>query len=188
MTDTEFNKLYKENAAQLKVFARRYVRDEVVAEDLVADSFVKLYRKWDSIPPDASAEAYLFSIVRNSCLDHLRLQEIHARIEGRMSDTASQLQSFDIQSLAAMNPSQVFATEVQRLVWEAERKMPQLTRTIFHKSRDEGKTYQEIADTLGITPRRVHTEIQKALSILRTALKDYLPSWLLVIYLSDLLK
>jgi len=188
MTDTEFNKLYKENAAQLHVFARRYVRDEAVAEDLIADSFVKLYHKRDSLPPDTSVEAYLFSIVRNSCLDHLKLQKIHARIEDRMADTAAQLQDFDIQSLTAMNPSKVFATEVQRLVWKAEREMPQLTRAVFHKSRDEGKTYQQIADALGITPRRVHTEIQRALEILRAALKDYLPSWLLAMYLSNLIK
>ena len=65
--------------------------------------------------------------------------------------------------------------------------MPELTRIVFMKSRDEGKTYAEIAKECGISQRQVTSEIQKALALLRTDLKDYIPASLLLLCLSNLL-
>ena len=52
--------------------------------------------------------------------------------------------------------------------------MPGLTREVFLASRIGDRTYQEIAMTLGIKERRVATEMQKALDILRKGLRDYI--------------
>ena len=92
-----------------------------------------------------------------------------------------------IRTLSALDPGQLFASEVQHLVFKAVGKMPELTRRVFFESRYGGKSYQEIADELGIPRRRVHTEMQKALSLLRLTLKDYLPAWLLVSYFHHLI-
>ena len=61
--------------------------------------------------------------------------------------------------------------------------MEELTREIFILNRNTGMTYAEIAAELGISQRRVTSEMQAALSILRKALKDYMPAWLLTLYL-----
>ena len=66
-------------------------------------------------------------------------------------------------------------------------KMPELTKMVFSKSRNEGKTYAEIAEECGISVRQVTSEIQKALAILRNALKDYMPTFLLALYINNLL-
>lgn len=58
--------------------------------------------------------------------------------------------------------------------------MPKETRDIFMSSRFEDLTYNEIAEKYGISPRKVKREIQNALEILRTSLKDYLPLVLLM--------
>lgn len=42
MTDHQLAKLYKEYNSRLVTVAQLYVRDRMVAEDLVADSFVRL--------------------------------------------------------------------------------------------------------------------------------------------------
>lgn len=60
------------------------------------------------------------------------------------------------------------------------RVMPQVTRQVFELSRFYGKTYSEIAEALGISQRRVTSEMQRALAIMRNALKDYLPASLLL--------
>ncbi|WP_308503163.1 sigma factor-like helix-turn-helix DNA-binding protein [uncultured Alistipes sp.] len=54
-----------------------------------------------------------------------------------------------------------------------------MTRRVFLLSRQEGRTYKEIADELGITLSRVNFEIRRALELLREALKDYLPATLI---------
>ena len=60
------------------------------------------------------------------------------------------------------------------------RTMPQVTRQVFELSRFYGKTYSEIAEILGIPQRRVTSEMQRALSIMRNALRDYLPTSLIL--------
>ena len=65
-------------------------------------------------------------------------------------------------------------------------RMPEPMRSIFVASRFDGKTYQEIADTTGISVRNVKAAIQRALGIMREALKDYLPAWLISLLLSEM--
>jgi RNA polymerase sigma-70 factor (ECF subfamily) len=61
--------------------------------------------------------------------------------------------------------------------------LPELTRKVFEAHRFYNKTYAEIADELGIPVRRVTTEMQRALSRLKVALKDYLPVSLILLLL-----
>ena len=109
------------------------------------------------------------------------------RIEEQLQTRVARIYDSSIRSLEAYNPERLFAGEVHKIVAEAMMKMPELTRIVFAKSRSEGKTYAEIAQECGITHRQVTSEIQKALSILRNALKDYMPTWLLALYLNNLL-
>ena len=65
-------------------------------------------------------------------------------------------------------------------------RIPEPMRGIFVASRFEGKTYQEIADTTGISVRNVKAAIQKALGIMREALKDYLPVWMIALFINQM--
>ena len=177
MTDHQLSKLYKEYRDRLMTVARLYVRENAVAEDIVADSFVQLHSHIADIPSDMNIGAYLMTIVKNKCLNYLKQKETRSRIEAEM-----------LRSLQTLEPSQIFSCELQRLVAQTVGLMPELTRRIFIESRYNEKTYQEIADELGLSHRRVHTEMQRALSLLRTALQDYLPAAILILYLENLVK
>ena len=183
MTDVQFRQLYEAYSDRLVAIARLYVREMASAEDIVADSFVRLYRAAPSLPDGVRIEAYLLTIVKNQCLNYLKSRKNHQRIEGEMSDRKDRMVEASIRTLSSLDPEQLFASEVQRLVSEAVGMMPEPTRRVFFESRYSGKSYQEIAEELGIPHRRVHTEMQNALSLLRLTLKDYLPTWLLVSYL-----
>ncbi|MCY1303362.1 hypothetical protein D9M70_530640 [compost metagenome] len=54
-------------------------------------------------------------------------------------------------------------------------KIPEKCRTVFHLSRQEELSYKEIAAKLGLSIKTVENQVAKALKILRTELKDYLP-------------
>ena len=188
MTDASFKSLYDEYSDRLVAIALVYVRDRMVAEDIVADSFVRLYHAAPGLPEDTKLEAYLMTIVKNQCLNYLKSIQNHQRIENEIGSHKDRMIEAGIRTLSALEPQQLFASEVQRLVTEAIASMPDLTRRVFSESRYGGKTYQVIADELGISHRSVHSEMQKALSILRAALSDYLPAWLLALYLDHILK
>ncbi len=52
--------------------------------------------------------------------------------------------------------------------------MPKLTKDIFLASREEEMTYMQIAARFNVSRRKVTSEIQRALKLLRRSLKDYL--------------
>lgn len=183
----EFGQLYNRYRQRFVIIARRYVRDRMVAEDIVADSFVSFWNNRANIPSEANLPAYILTIVKNNCLNWLHAQQIHMRIEQQLQTTQSRLIDSSIRSLESCDPERLFAVEVQRITADAMSKMPELTKMVFSKSRNEGKTYAEIAEECGISVRQVTSEIQKALAILRTALKDYMPAFLLALYLNNLL-
>lgn len=183
----EFGHLYNQYRQRFVLIARRYVRDRMVAEDIVADSFVSFWNNRKNIPSDTNLPAYILTIVKNNCLNWLHSQQIHMRIEQQLQTTQSRLIDSSIRSLEACDPERLFAGDVKTIVANAVANMPELTRMIFIKSRNEGKTYAEIAKECGISQRQVTSEIQKALAILRKDLKDYIPAGLLIFYLNNLL-
>lgn len=183
----EFGHLYNQYRQRFVLIARRYVRDRMVAEDIVADSFVSFWNNRNSIPSDSNLPAYILTIVKNKCLNWLHAQQIHMRIENNIQTAQSRLVDANIRSLESCDPERLFASEVRKIVKEATSRMPELTRIVFEKSRNEGKTYAEIAKECGISTRQVTSEIQKALAILRRALKDYMPAIMLSFYLNNLL-
>ena len=182
-----FEDLYSRYRQRLVVIARRYVRNSMVAEDIVAESFVSFYNKFAALPNDTNIPSYILTIVRNNCLNYLHAQQLHLRIDQQAASDQARMVNANIRSLQACNPEKLFANEIQSLVAEAIQKMPDLTRIVFVKSREEGKTYEQIAMECGISVRRVTSEMQKALAVLRHALKDYMPAWLLALYLNNIL-
>lgn len=188
MSDALFKQLYDNYFDRLVAVARLYVRDKMAAEDLVADSFVRLYRVAAGLGPDVKLEAYLTTIVKNQCLNYLKSLKIHQNAQREMDLHAQRMVDASIRTLSSLEPEHIFASEVQRLVSEAVESMPEKTRQVFTESRYSDKTYQEIAEELGLTRRQVHSEMQKALTILRLALKDFLPEWLLILYLQHLFR
>ena len=183
----EFGYLYNQYRQRFVIIARRYVRDRMIAEDIVADSFVSFWNNRNNIPSDTNLPAYILTIVKNKSLNWLHAQQIHMRIENNIQTTQARLVDANIRSLESCDPERLFASEVREIVKEATSRMPELTRIVFEKSRNEGKTYAEIAKECGISTRQVTSEIQKALAILRRALKDYMPAIMLSFYLNNLL-
>ena len=179
----QFGYLYNQYRQRFVIIARRYVRDRMVAEDIVADSFVTFWNNRDKISSDANLPAYILTTVKNNCLNWLHSQQIHYRIEEQIATSQSRVIDASIRSLNAMDPNQLFAEDVQKIVAEAIRKMPELTKEVFISSRSKGLTYAEIAEELGISHRRVVSEMQSALALMRKALKDYIPAWLITLYL-----
>ena len=183
MTTAEFGRLFATWRARFEAIACRYVRSAAVAEDLVSDSFMSFWENRGRIPADANLQAYILIIVRNKCLDWLRAQSLHAKIEQEVYELRRRVLAADIRSLQEFNPEEIFSAEVAAIVRQSLDRLPELTREVFVARRFEELSYKEIAEKYGITVRRVEFELEKAVKQLRVALKDYLP--VLLMLLSD---
>ena len=76
-----FEHLYTQYRQRFVVIARRYVRNSMVAEDIVAESFVSFYNKCAKLPNDTNIPSYILTIVKNNCLNYLHAQQLHLRID-----------------------------------------------------------------------------------------------------------
>ncbi len=178
--EEEFGRLFNKCRIPFTTVANSYVHDAAVAEDLVNDSFVRLWEKRNEILTE-NFEAYLFQIVIRKCLDFLRSEQTQTKIRQNIHDTSYRMLTYEINSLESCDPGRLYASEVETLFRECIDHMPSITREVFLANRFRNMTYQEIAEERGMSVRQVTSEMQTALQLLRRTLKDYLPLALLLL-------
>ncbi|MDR3143115.1 MAG: RNA polymerase sigma-70 factor [Tannerellaceae bacterium] len=168
-----FNIFYRRHYRKCFLFAKSYVHDDWVAEDIASESLLKL---WETakLKNIEHPMALLFSILRNKSLDHLKHEVIKQETLSALSANGQRELNIRISTLEACDPNQMFSTEIQGIIESTLNALPEQTRKIFMMSRFENLSRQEIADALGITKKGVEYHIAKALKSLQADLKDYL--------------
>ena len=169
--DYVFNYYY----SGLCAFSMRYLENHEKAKDLVQDFFVHLWIEGPRLQINTSLKAYLFTSVKNRCLDVVKHQGITNKYRSAL--------------LAADNKTDnstelmIAESELRSAIQNCLEKLTPRCREIFEMSRLKGESNQEIADNLGLSKRTVELQISIALRILRKELADFLPaliiSWLL---------
>ncbi len=174
MKREDFNSIYERNYRRSFLFAKSYVHDDMVAEDIVAESLVK-YWKIASTEGREASEALLLTILKNKALDHLRTKASHESAIADIAELNNRELNIRISTLEACEPKEIFSSEIRLIVRRTLDSLPEQTRQIFEMSRFENKTVKEIASETNLTVKGVEYHITKALKALRTNLKDYLP-------------
>ncbi|MBW3466907.1 RNA polymerase sigma-70 factor [Arthrospiribacter ruber] len=173
-----FEILFKSHYSALCRFAYQYLSDKDAAEEVVQSAFIGFWEKKESIQIDASLKSYLYSSVRNACLNELKrlkVRQVHA--EAVVADGERYTHAADHQAIK---------NELESKIQEAIEALPDQCKLIFRMSRFEDLKYQEIADALQISIKTVENQMGKALKLMRLKLKDYLP--FIVIFSAQLLK
>jgi len=143
------------------------VRSRAVAEEVVQDVMLELWKRRESLASDTSPQAYLFQSTRNRSLNHVR----HERVEKEGQPYAVRPDAAD-----ATAHSQVVEDEMKIAVKRAIDGLPERCREVFELSRTGGLKYSEIAVVLGISIKTVEAQMGKALRVLRFELAAWLPA------------
>lgn len=175
----QFSNFFNEYQQRFIRFAYMYVYDRMAVEDIVIESFTYYWDNKDRLPDDTNIPAYVLTTVKHKCIDYLRHEQVCQDASNELYQLYSWELSTRIATLENFEPSDIFTSEIQKLVDEALESMPERTRLVFVMSRYENKSHSEIAAILGITTKGVEFHISKATKLLRVILKDYLPSLLL---------
>lgn len=179
--DTSFHELYNKWYQRSFVFAKSYVQDDMIAEDLASDSVIKLW----SMMKEKEIEypqALLLTLLKNKALDHLRRDTMRQSIEEELADAYQRELNLRISTLEACDPETIFSTEIKEIIEQTLSTLPEQTRRIFEMSRYEELPVKEIAQRLGLTPKAVEYHITRSLKALKVSLKDYYP--LLIFFFS----
>lgn len=158
-----FEILFNAYYGPLCFYASRILGDDDSAEEIVQDAFAKIWEK--KIIIATSVKNYLFTTIRNRCLNQLEQQKIrnlHARI---MMEEA--LREPDL-SPYFIDPG--LADKIEAAILS----LPEKRREIFRLNREEGLKYREIAERLQLSVKTVEAQMGLALKTLREKLKNFL--------------
>ncbi len=180
MAIVDFNKIFERNYRRSFLFAKSFVHDDMVAEDIVAESLFKFWQYIRKSEGEVS-DVVLLTILKNAAIDYLRHEKSKQSALEDLTDTAMRNLEIQISSLEACDPDEIFSDEIQQIVENTLKTMSEQTRQIFIMSRYENKTVKEIAELQHITSKAVEYHITKSLKALRVALKDYFPLFLFLI-------
>ena len=176
-TQSSFEKIYKLYYPKMFAFAKNYIQANEDAENVVQDVFVVLWEKKDELELSCTLTTYLFTLVKNRCLNYLR----HKLIEEEFNTQMKEELGFKLYALESLEYSYPSEKELQSVLQRALDALPERCREVFIKSRIEGLKYKEISEELGISVNTVENHIVTALKKLRVALKDYLPLLLFLV-------
>ena len=161
-----FDAIFRQWYAGLVRAAESMLRDRAVAEEIVQDVMLELWRRRESLDPHGSPKAYLYQSTRNRALNHLR----HLQVQRKSVLLMDRTEGRD-----ASAPSQLMAKEMEGALKEGLNALPPRCREVFELSRVRGLKYTEIAETLEISVKTVEAQMGKALRILREHLAPWLP-------------
>jgi RNA polymerase sigma-70 factor (ECF subfamily) len=164
--EAAFDAIFRAQYPSLVGMAEGMLRSRAVAEEIVQDVMLELWRRRQSLPVEESLRAYLFRAARNRALNHLR----HSRVEREGQPHAA-----SPAAEPARAPSTLVEEEIDVALRDAMNDLPDRCREVFELSRVHGLRYTEIASALGISVKTVEAQMGKALRILRDRLAAWLP-------------
>lgn len=168
-----FQAVFRQHYQALCYFAVSIVGDRQEAEDLVQETFSKLWNKRGDFRTGANIKAFLYITTKNACLNSLKSRQRKTSREEAFSylHEASFAESTFDPLLAE--------TEIISALYQEIGNLPPRCGRVFRMSYLEGRGNEEIASLLGISYNTVRTQKLRALKLIRASLlkKNLLPAF-----------
>lgn len=164
LDQSTFEQLFKSRFVHLCNFADQYVNDADTAKDITQKVFIHLWENREKMDTQRSIQSYLFTAVKNRCLNYLRDQK---KYRSRVLDV-------EIEDVDVVIEKDDFALEeLKKKVADALSALPEKARLVFEMSRFQHMRYKDIAEELDISQKTVEAHMSRALKGLKEHLKDY---------------
>jgi len=170
--------LFREYYVSLCAYSRRYVGRKDIAEEIVSDTFLKIWENRKILEINTSVKAYLFHAVCNNSLNFLRKLKTENNLEEYFRETSSENISFEVTSQEIEEQSLIMESMGHKIE-EAVSLLPEQQQRAFRLKRLEGKKTKEVAEIMGLSVKTIEMHLSKATLHLRQNLKDYLTSFLM---------
>ena len=162
MTDQrKLQKLFKQHYHQMYRLATILLHDDAESKDVVHDIFAQLLDDHRDLREE-TAQSYLLTSVRNRCMNVIRSRQIQERVE--------HLYLLDLDT--TIMPTELLEEELKALRIGIDLLEPPVCRDIILQHFRDGITFKEIACRLGVSETTIYKHLRRALSQLRTHLKN----------------
>lgn len=158
MTAEQHEKIYNAFYGKVMGYIRARINRKAEAEDLCADVFEKVYTRIDQYDKGKSSlSTWIFTITRNTVIDHYRRTKPTEELDENLSDDTeideNLLQNESLEELA-----------------DALKKLPQELTDLIVLRYYDNRPLTEVADMMGLSYGAVKLRHQKALAMLRRLL------------------
>lgn len=157
---TAFGKIYTIFAPVLYQRLLRLLKDTDTVEEILQDTFLKLWEKRTQIDPEQAFTTYLYRIA-----DHLAM-DVFRRIS---RDKALQQELWASTISFYLHTEETFLAKEQRqLISTAIEQLPPKRKQILILCKLEDKSYQEVAELMGISVSTVSNQLVKAIKEIKS--------------------
>jgi RNA polymerase sigma-70 factor (ECF subfamily) len=169
-----FDALVRRYDQEVLRMALRIVPSYEEAQDLYQEAFLKVYRSIGRFRLESKFSTWLYRVVMNVCLDHLRRQK--SRGEMQMPETPDGEPDF-MQSIpearAALHPGRALeAGEIASRLQVAMARLSPRERVVFEMKHCQGMKLRDIGEVCGTSEEAAKNSLFRALQKLRTDLQD----------------
>lgn len=156
-------------------FARRFVTNIAVAEDVAEETFIKLWKDHKRAGSFQSIKAFLYITARNACLNELRKEK---NLQYR-----HQAYTANIDRETDFAANEIIRAEVKAEIMRAVDSLPEKMKKVFRLGYIDGMPNREIAALLNVSVNTVKGQKFRALELVKEKLqgKDILPFALIVL-------
>ncbi len=151
-----FKKVFIPYHQKLYRIAYRIVQDAASAEDIVQDTFIKLWNKRDEMQSIDNTEAFAIIILRNTCLDHLRKtkNDRYTDYDTDMPETTSLSKQIEMQDEAE---------KIKYLI----NKLPDQQRQVMMMKHWDEYSDEEIEQVTGLSAGNIRVILSRARKTIR---------------------
>lgn len=158
------NMIYKEYYQQLYLVVLKIVKQRCVAEDVMQDIMMEIWKKRERIVLNTSIYGYLKRSCVNRSLNHLRQNKMQFEHDNVLEQ----------ESAPDLTDHFVEVNDLNEIIAATILVMPERCRLTFILSRYKHLSYKEISRELKVSTKTVEHQISKALKMLKAEIAPYL--------------
>ena len=173
-----FEALVQKHQNRLVMVLEHLVGDRTQAEDLAQDVFLRVYRARERYVPTAKFSTWLYTITHNVASNAIRKSSRRKEVNLVTSPSGSMpVRPLDTMAKDKSNlmPTRMAdQKEMSNMILDAIQSLGPRQRMAMLLSKYEGMSYNEIAETMELTPQAVKSLLSRARGNLRDSLEPYL--------------
>jgi RNA polymerase sigma-70 factor (ECF subfamily) len=171
--EAAYERLVRHNGSAMLALARRFVRHDETARDIVQEAFISAFRAVPTFRGDSSLSTWLHRIVVNAALMHLRRSKrrpetLSADLLPQFDDTDHHVTTFE--PVTRSVESQLLQRETRAHVRACIDRLPNGHRTVLILRDIEERSTADTAEMLGISANAVKIRLHRARQALTTLL------------------
>lgn len=179
--ETAFRQLLYAYSDRLGAFVYKITGSREISQEIVQDTFIKVWHKRAALPAVTQLDNYLFIIARNLTYNHIRDQ---ARVAVRYQAWLRDMENSDDIVLTAGDEEGL--AQYLPLIDEAIDRLPPQQRKVFELARKQSLSHKQIAEQMQLSTESVKKYMKLALNAVREHVRDRVPFPVLLVLLLPL--